>query len=299
MPKIPHLVQYQGSKRILATQILAYMPAKFGRLIEPFSGMAAISIAAARNNRAASYHLNDVNAPLIGMLREVIEFPEKIAMDYEKLWQAQFNCPDNHAGHFFAVREKFNSGDTEPAIMLYLLARCVKGSVRYGKQGNFNQSPDKRRHGTRPANMAENIRAIASLMRGKTFLSACDYKEILKDASKGDIVYMDPPYQGVCAKRDGRYYSAIEFGEFCAALDCLNKRNIDFLVSYDGACGEKSYGQDLPPNLECVKYLLNAGKSTQQTLLGKNKITYEALYVSKNLAKKVNFINKNIQMNLL
>ena len=45
--RIPHIVQYQGSKRILAPQILKYMPTKFGRLIEPFSGMAAISVATA------------------------------------------------------------------------------------------------------------------------------------------------------------------------------------------------------------------------------------------------------------
>jgi len=36
--RIPHIVQYQGSKRILAPQILDYMPRKFNRLIEPFLG---------------------------------------------------------------------------------------------------------------------------------------------------------------------------------------------------------------------------------------------------------------------
>ena len=32
---VPHLVQYQGSKRKLANQILRYMPDKFVRLVEP------------------------------------------------------------------------------------------------------------------------------------------------------------------------------------------------------------------------------------------------------------------------
>ena len=66
--KIPHIVQYQGSKRILAPQILQYMPNKFNRLLEPFSGMAAISIAAAYDNRTDAYVINDINAPLIRML---------------------------------------------------------------------------------------------------------------------------------------------------------------------------------------------------------------------------------------
>ena len=71
--KTPHIVQYQGSKRKLAPQILKYMPERFDRLIEPFSGMVAISIATAMENRADSYVINDLNAPLVKMLQEAIE----------------------------------------------------------------------------------------------------------------------------------------------------------------------------------------------------------------------------------
>ena len=55
--KTPHIVQYQGSKRILAPRIMQYMPKYFNRLIEPFSGMAAISIAVAqtKKNRTILY----------------------------------------------------------------------------------------------------------------------------------------------------------------------------------------------------------------------------------------------------
>ena len=47
---VPHIVQYQGSKRNLASQILPYMPKSFDRLVEPFAGMAAITIAAATDS---------------------------------------------------------------------------------------------------------------------------------------------------------------------------------------------------------------------------------------------------------
>lgn len=50
--KTPHIVQYQGSKRILAPQILRYFPLRFERLIEPFAGMAAITIAVAHQGRS-------------------------------------------------------------------------------------------------------------------------------------------------------------------------------------------------------------------------------------------------------
>jgi DNA adenine methylase len=61
---IPHPVQYQGSKRNLAKSILRYFPKGVGRLIEPFAGSAAISIAAAAHAKAESFFLNDLNEPL-------------------------------------------------------------------------------------------------------------------------------------------------------------------------------------------------------------------------------------------
>lgn len=99
----------------------------------------------------------------------------------------------------------------------------------------------------------------------------------------GDVVYMDPPYQGVTNSRDNRYLSGVLFDEFVAALEMLNKKGIDYLVSYDGECGGKSYGKSLPSHLGCQKILLNAGVSTQATLLGNNMNTIESLYISKGL----------------
>ena len=99
----------------------------------------------------------------------------------------------------------------------------------------------------------------------------------------GDIVYMDPPYQGVCATRDSRYFSGINFDEFVESLEDLNRRGIDYIISYDGSCGEKQYSNDLPNELGLRKIMLNAGLSSQALLLGKKEVTYEALYLSPNL----------------
>ena len=45
--KTPHLVQYQGSKRIIAPEIVKFFPTTFDRLIEPFAGTCAITILSA------------------------------------------------------------------------------------------------------------------------------------------------------------------------------------------------------------------------------------------------------------
>lgn len=278
--KIPHIVQYQGSKRILAPQILQYMPPKFHRLIEPFSGLAAISIAAAYENRADQFYINDLNAPLVSMLREAVEYPQRLIEEYSDVWNEQFLYGDDHIQHFYVVRDRFNEGEDTPANMLYLLARCVKGAVRYGKNGKFNQSPDKRRHGTNPQTLARNVYAISRLLKGKAIFSAYDYHDMLDLAKPGDLVYMDPPYQGVTNARDNRYLAGVPFSEFSEAVEMLDRKNVDYLISYDGECGGKEYGQELPQYLHCRKVMLNAGLSSQSILLGKRSTTFEALYIS-------------------
>ena len=282
--KIPHIVQYQGSKRILAPQILKYMPRKFNRLLEPFSGMAAISIAVSKEQRARQYYINDINKPVIRLLRAAIHTPDDLVKKYSKVWAEQFDYPEGHIRHFHHIRDCFNAGEQTAENMLYLLARCVKGSIRYGKNGNFNQSPDKRRHGTNPKNIVENVYGISALLKGKTTFSSVDYRQILETAVSGDLVYMDPPYQGVSKTRDNRYFAGISFDDFSDAIETLNRKGVDYVISYDGLCGGKAYGNALPQSLNCTKFLLNAGLSTQATLLGKRDITYEALYVSERLA---------------
>jgi len=280
---VPHIVQYQGSKRILAPQILHYMPQRFERLVEPFAGMAAITIAVARQDRAENYVVNDLNAPLVEVLKSAIETPAELVNDYSVVWNEQFSYEKGSVEHYYKVRDDFNSGMQSPANMLYLLARCVKGSVRYGSNGLFNQSPDKRRNGTSPKTLKLNVEAISYYLKGRTEFSSLDYREVLENTRHGDVVYMDPPYQGVSNARDNRYFSGIEFKDFVNAIDRLNSKGVDFLISYDGKCGNKQYGEDLPKELGLQKVMLRAGLSSQSLLLGKKEITYEALYISRGI----------------
>src|SRR5207253_11286383 len=63
----------------------------------------------------------------------------------------------------------FRSNRTRrPHHFLYLLARCVKASVRYNADGEFNQSPDNRRMGALPETMREQILGASFLLKGKT-----------------------------------------------------------------------------------------------------------------------------------
>jgi DNA adenine methylase len=96
-----------------------------------------------------------------------------------------------------------------------------------------------------------------------------------------------PPYQGICTNRDSRYLQNVQFDEFAQALDDLNRRNIRYLVSYDGRTGEKIHGERLPAGLDLTLIELYAGRSTQAALLGRDDVTIESLYLSPRLADEL------------
>lgn len=279
----PHPIQYQGSKRNLAPDILCYFPAGFERLIEPFAGSGALSIAAAVRGIASRFWLNDLNKPLVDLLSLMVNQTGELANDYERIWRAQLDDPE---AYYLHVRDEFNQSQ-DPRLFLYLIARCVKGSVRYNADGKFNQSADKRRLGTRPETMRKNMVGVSQVLRGKTIFSALDYREVLADAKRNDVIYMDPPYQGVCGDRDSRYFAGVNYDEFVGALEDLNARQIPFLISYDGRTGDREYGQPLPATLNLTRIELEAGRSTQATLLGRNHKTVESLYLSSGLTPKI------------
>jgi DNA adenine methylase len=282
--RVPHPIPYQGSKRNLARAILRCFPERVATLMEPFGGSAAITLAAAAGGAAERYVINDLNKPLVALWRAIIEFPEELVRQYETLWRAQH---EDRRQYYDKVREEFNRTG-RPDCLLYLLARCVKAAVRYNADGEFNQSPDNRRMGALPDTMRGHIFGASHLLRGRTECSSLDYKEVVARAAPQDLIYMDPPYQGVCGERDPRYLKGVLFDEFVEVLEALNSRDIRYLVSYDGRTGERVHGHKLPERLRLHLMELEAGRSSQATLLGRAEVTVESLYLSPALAESVN-----------
>lgn len=283
MENMPHPIPYQGSKRKLASTILASFPEGVPLLMEPFAGSAAVSIAAICSRRVTRVHLNDINRPLIRLWDMIIHYPETIAGQYENMWSEQRG--KEHQFYDF-VRERFNR-TKEPADFLYLLARCVKASIRYNTCGEFNQSPDNRRRGMHPDTMKWHILRTSQILDGKVILSSDDYFDVLTQASPFDIIYMDPPYQGVCGAMDPRYFNCFSFDRFVSALRYLNEKSISYIVSYDGRTGTKEFGKKLPDFLELKHVEIHAGRSSQATLLGRDDETYESLYISPALISRL------------
>lgn len=278
----PHPIPYQGSKRLLAPAILSFIPPqRFRRLVEPFAGSAAVTLAAAQKNLFREYVIADVLKPLTDIWRAILTEPAKLSAAYRELWESQ--SLGDPIGRFNAIRDQFNH-DHDPAKLLFLLARCVKNAVRFSSAGQFNQSADRRRRGTRPATMAKEIQGAHKLLSGRCEVLCGDFRTVLSSATETDLIYMDPPYQGTSEGKDRRYIKSVERSSMVKLLEVLDARRIEYLLSYDGYCGGKTYGQPLPSHLNSLRVLLEVGRSSQATLNGKDHVTVESIYLSSGLA---------------
>ncbi|MCC7072636.1 MAG: DNA adenine methylase [Deltaproteobacteria bacterium] len=259
--------------------MLTHIPADVDRLIEPCCGSAAITLAAAQAGRARRFVLGDSLAPLCALWRRILDEPAALAADYQRLWARQGDRP---RACYDEVRDAFNR-DHDPAKLLFLLVRCVKSAVRFNGAGAFNQSPDRRRRGTRPERMRASILGASALLAGRTEVRAGDYAAALYDATARDLVYLDPPWQGTSGARDRRYHQPLERERFVAELERAVLRGVRLIISYDGRLGARRYGEPLPAHLGLVHVELPAGRSTQATLLGRRERTVESLYLSPSL----------------
>jgi DNA adenine methylase len=285
----PHPIPYQGSKRKIAVEILSIASSMdIHTLFEPFAGSAAITLASARIGLAKYHHINDSLEPLMQLWSLILNEPTNLAYQYEVIWNGHIESP---VEHYYNIRSQFNL-DKDPAKLLYLMARCVKNAIRFNEKGEFNQSSDKRRLGTSPGRMKKEILGAHSVLKNKTIVTAQDYRESLVNTNANDLVYLDPPWQGTSGDKDRRYYQILNKENLIEELESLNVRGIPFLLSFDGRLGNKMYGEELPRDLNLVRLEIHAGRSSQSTLSGGSEETFESLYVSPVIIKKLNAMSK-------
>jgi len=273
-------IPYQGSKRSLAPRISAIFPEGVRTLYEPFAGSGAITLFAATHGLADEFVIGDAFDPLVDLWSLLINEPSELTDRYSEIWHAQF---EQGPSHFNDIRAQFNESK-DPVFLLYLVARCVKNAVRFNRHGHFTQSADKRRTGMKPDRVKRTSHAVSRLLKGRTRLFKGDFTNCIVDARDADLVYMDPPYQGTTYGPDKRYAEQLSREKLIATLHDLDSRRVPYILSYDGQTGEKTYGEPLPASVDAEKLSIEAGRSSQATLQGRDDVTVESLYVSRTLA---------------
>lgn len=278
--RLAHPVPYQGSKRLLAPLIARHVPADVQAWFEPFAGSAAMTLYAAQHGLAKRFVIGDSLGGIVELWRGIVQQPEQTAARYRAVWSGQ---SAGDADYFNRVRTRYNR-ERDPVDLLYLICRCVKNAVRFNAQGQFTQSVDRRRLGMHPDRMRIAILGAARLLAGRVEFREGDWLHTSTDATARDFVYLDPPYRGTTIGRDKRYHRQLAQADLIEGLGQLRARGVRFALSYDGSTGGRQYGPPLPAQLGLTQLLIEAGRSSQATLAGRNERTVESLYLSPGIA---------------
>lgn len=179
-------LKWAGGKTKLTPFIKANLP-KFSRkrLIEPFSGSAAVSLAL----DFEAYLLNDTNPDLINLF--LILQREK--QDFINYARSFFTVDNNQETRFYELREQFNVStevSERSALFIYLNRHSFNGLCRYNSKGAFNVP-----FGRYKSPYFPEIEMQGFVIKSNRIELMCgDFQTALNLAGNDDVVYCDPPY---------------------------------------------------------------------------------------------------------
>lgn len=254
---IQPIIKWSGSKRSVAPALSAYITSA-KRFYDPFVGGGAIL--PFRNTSSAI--AGDVIPELINLWKAIQESPEEVAQGYQERWE---KLQSDGYLVYYKIRDRFNS-KRDPVDLLFLSRTCVNGLIRFNKDGNFNNSLHHTRPGISPKSLQKIVHEWSCAIQNIKFVTA-DYKDTLKTAKSGDFVFLDPPYGGT----RGRYLpNPFDLNEFYAELERLNSLNVQWLLTFDGHAGERTYSSTPPKELYKSHFYIATGKSPFTRLMSKS-----------------------------
>ena len=264
---VPSLLKWTGSKRSQAAKIAAYAP-HFNRYYEPFLGGGAVLYLLGRPGAVAG----DIYGPLIAFWSVVRDEPESLISDYTTQWRA---LQDDLPAYYYLVRDRFNE-HKRPEDLNFLMRTCVNGIVRFSRSGDFNNSFHLSRKGMTPSKFAKIVRTWTVCLRGIQFCTE-DFENSTATATKGDFVYLDPPYGG----NKQRYIENLDVDRFCRVLEDYNHRGVKWALSFDGTRGHTTYDYTIPADIYKRRIAINSGYSAVSKVLnGPVELVTESLYLN-------------------
>lgn len=265
---IQPVIKWTGSKRTQAAIIKDYLPDSFNTYYEPFIGGGAVMYVV--NSTKAI--CGDICEPLIALWCAVRDTPVDLAKAYRMRWDLL-----QREGEivYYSIRDAFNKSKN-PNDLLFLSRTCVNGLIRFNANGEFNNSLHHTRCGINPDRLQGIIQDWSERIQGCTF-NAADYEYTTRTAQKGDLVYLDPPYFNT----KGQYYGAIDYNRFLEYLEDLNRREVKYILSFDGRRGKVDYSVEIPKELyKRHEYIVSGNSTFRKVMQKETERVYESLYLN-------------------
>ncbi|MBD2280744.1 MAG: DNA adenine methylase [Dolichospermum sp. DEX189] len=237
-PLVKPFVKWAGGKRQLVPTILAnHLPKNYNlqTYYEPFIGGGAL-LFSLQPKKAV---INDSNAELINCYKTIKNSLDELIEDLKN--------HKNNEYYYYDIRdwdrEKNFKSKTEvqrASRIIFLNKTCYNGLFRVNSQGQFNVPFGKYKN--------PNILDIAVLKAVNKYLNEnqvrilnSDFQEAVKDAKRGDFIYLDPPYDPVSETASFTGYDVNGFNKqeqrrLKEVFDDLNSRGCHILLS--NACTE-------------------------------------------------------------
>lgn len=179
----PPLLRWVGSKLKTIGSIVRSTPSPLSRLVEPFVGSAIVFATIA----PPAAILADTNVDLINFLKVLRDDPERLIQClsmYDFSVEKYYQVRGIHGGSLAPV---------ERAARFYFLNRyCWNGVYRLNKQGQFNVPVGKFKYV--PPVFDRNVLYQYSGLLQNAAVRLQDYSRTISEATFGDMVYADPPY---------------------------------------------------------------------------------------------------------
>jgi DNA adenine methylase len=181
MPSVIPFLKWAGGKRWLASRIINLIPHDHSRYLEPFLGSGAVYFTLGPRRAV----LSDVNS-------ELIETYQTIKSDWVKVQEELALHHRRHSKeYYYRMREmKPRTAHTKAARFIYLNRTCWNGLYRVNLKGKFNVPIGTK---TNVLLESDNFEVTSNALQSAEIRCA-DFEATIDSATKGDVIFADPPY---------------------------------------------------------------------------------------------------------
>jgi DNA adenine methylase (dam) len=224
-------LKWAGGKSQLLSQFDEHFPTSIDRYIEPFLGGGAVFFHLKARFPKMRALLRDNNQELINCYKVVRDEPDALM---RRLDDHLTRFLEDRKAYYYSIRRQdLKNPVARAARMIFLNKTCFNGLWRVNASGQFNV-PMGSFNSIRLYDRA-NILAASSALQ-EVDLKAQDFRKTLGQATKGDFVYIDPPYHPLSQTANFTAYTRNEFGrkeqkELATRFYAASRRGVRLMLS--------------------------------------------------------------------
>jgi DNA adenine methylase len=274
-------VRWAGGKSRLLDRILPYVPGRIANYYEPFLGGGSVFLAVSDRIDGRA-HLADLNDHLIAAWIAMRSFQDELKPMLD--WYQERDSKE----FYYEVRAAQPEGLVERAArFLYLNGVSWNHLWRENSKTGAMNTP----WGDRPFRgfSEETFEFLENVLRD-TVIEAADFRDVLSGVSKGDFVYLDPPYLPVYSdpgvekeptskfnKYTARTFEMSDLQDLAEICSSMSERGIRWVMSNR----DTESVRDLFPEAEIVSFTTHRSLAAQSRRAVESRQSPEAIIVGR------------------